>query len=181
MVITIISGTDRPKSSTLKIASIVKLLIEEQQVATNLIDLSALPESLFSGKHYGSAPESFLHYQKNILETDGIISVVPEYNGSFPGALKYFIDLLKFPESLYRKPSAFIGLAAGQFGGVRAVEHLEMVFNYREANLFGQRVFFPRVYEKISGDGKTINDPFIKDLMSKMIAGFIDFTKRLKK
>lgn len=180
-MITIISGTDRPKSSTLKIANIVKKIIEGEGQEARLIDLSELPENLFCGKNYGVNPASFQTYQKLILETDGIISIVPEYNGSFPGALKYFIDLLKFPESLYRKPSAFIGLAAGQFGGVRAVEHLEMVFNYREANIFGQRVFFPRVYDKISGDGQDINDPFIKDLMGKMISGFIDFTKRLKK
>ncbi|RLE20696.1 MAG: NADPH-dependent oxidoreductase, partial [Acidobacteria bacterium] len=30
--------------------------------------------------------------QEAILETDGILTIVPEYNGSYPGALKYFID-----------------------------------------------------------------------------------------
>ena len=88
--------------------------------------------------------------------------------------------MLKFPESLYRKPSAFIGLAAGQFGGLRAVEQLEMVFNYREANIFGQRVFFPKIKEKLSADGKTIVDPFISELFPKVLKNFLEYTKRLK-
>jgi len=72
---------------------------------------------------------------------DGIVTVVPEYNGSFPGVLKYFIDMLRFPESLYGIPAAFVGIAAGEWGALRAVEQMEMVFQYRHAHLFGRRVF----------------------------------------
>lgn len=180
-MITLISGTDRKNSNTLKVSLIVKRLIEEQNEKVQLIDLALLPEGLFSPKHYGAPPAWFADYQKMIIDTDGILTVVPEYNGSFPGALKYFIDLLKFPESLFRKPAAFIGLSAGQFAGVRAVEQLEMIFNYREANLFGQRVFMPKILDKLSKDEKEIVDPFIKDLLPKMISGFLSFSQKLSK
>ncbi len=181
-MITLISGTDRKNSNTLRISLITKRLIEEHGEKVQLIDLSTFPEGLFSHKHYGgSAPAYFLEYQRQILETKGILTVVPEYNGSFPGALKYFIDLLKFPESLFRKPSAFIGHSAGVFAGVRAVEQLEMVFNYREANLFGQRVFIPNITQKLTPDGTDFSDPFIKNLLPKMISGFIGFANTLSK
>lgn len=180
-MITLISGTDRKNSTTLKVSLIVKSLIEDLGEKIQFVDLAGLPEGIFSAKNYGSPPPAFAEYQKMILETDGILTVVPEYNGSFPGALKYFIDLLKFPESLYRKPSGFIGLADGRFGALRAVEQLEMIFNYREANLFGQRVFFQKVRDVISADGKEIKDPFIKDLLPKMLSGFISFSQKLSK
>ncbi|MDZ4663112.1 MAG: NAD(P)H-dependent oxidoreductase [Pseudomonadota bacterium] len=180
-MLTLISGTDRKNSNTLKVSLIVKRIIEEKGEKVQFVDLGQLPEGLFSSKNYGTAPSSFAEFQRMILETDGILTVVPEYNGSFPGALKYFIDLLKFPESLFRKPAGFIGLAAGQFGGLRAVEQLEMIFNYREANLFGQKVFMPKINDKLSSNGQEIVDPFIKDLLPKMISGFLSFSQKLSK
>lgn len=180
-MITIISGTDRNNSNTLKISHIVKVLIEQLGEKIQFIDLARLPEGTFSSKNYDAAPASFAEYQRMILETDGLLTIVPEYNGSFPGALKYFIDLLKFPESLYRKPAAFIGISSGQFAGVRAVEQLEMIFNYREANLFGQRVFMSKITEKLSADGLKITDPFIEKLLPQMISGFLTFSKKLSK
>ncbi len=178
-MITIISGTDRPNSNTIKVARIAQGILETAGATTELIDLAHLPPNLFRPENYGSKGPEFAPYQKMILETDGILNIVPEYNGSYPGALKYFIDLLKFPESLFRKPAAFIGLSAGIFAGVRSVEHLQMVYNYREANLFGQRVFIPKVRDKISADGKEITDKFTNDMMNSMLTNFITFAKNL--
>ena len=39
-----------------------------------------------------------------VLQAEGLIVVTPEYNGSLPGVLKYFIDMLKFPESFEQRP-----------------------------------------------------------------------------
>jgi len=57
-----------------------------------------------------------------VLMAAGLHVVLPEYNGSYPGVLKYFIDMLKFPESFENKPAAFVGVANGQWGALRAVE-----------------------------------------------------------
>lgn len=178
-MITIISGTDRANSNTIKVAKIAQNLLEKAGEKTQMIDLSQLPPNLFKPENYGSKAPEFAAYQKMILETDGILNVVPEYNGSYPGAVKYFIDLLKFPESLQRKPAGFIGLAAGIFAGVRAVEHLEMVYSYREANLFGQRVFIPKIREKISTDGKELTDKPLNEMMKSMLENFAQFVKSL--
>ncbi len=179
-MITVISGTDRHNSNTLKVAELCCRLLQANKEECELLDLTKLPANIFNAKNYGNKSPEMERYQTMILKTDGILVVTPEYNGSFPGALKYFIDLLKFPESLYRKPCAFVGVSSGSFGGLRPVEHLEMVFNYREANLFGQRVFIARVTEKLSPDGKDITDAFVKDLLVKMISGFSQFVNKLK-
>ena len=54
--------------------------------------------------------------------------VAPEYNGSIPGALKYFIDLLPFPEAFEDRPVAFVGIASGRVGRFAyGIEHLQHV------------------------------------------------------
>ena len=179
-MITIISGTNRKNSNTLKIARLATDFLEKNGTNTQLIDLEKMSGDIFSGDHYGNPPKDFKVYQDMILNSSGILNVVPEYNGSFPGVLKYFIDLLKFPESFRGIPSGFIGLAAGSFGAIRAVEHLEMVFQYREAHIFGLRSLFLHVHKKISEEGTEITDELTKELFENMLLGFKDFVYKIK-
>jgi NAD(P)H-dependent FMN reductase len=56
-------------------------------------------------------------------EADAALVVTPEYNGSIPGVLKNAIDWLSRPfgsGALNGKPTAVIGVAHGQYGGVWA-------------------------------------------------------------
>jgi NAD(P)H-dependent FMN reductase len=105
--------------------------------------------------------------------------VVPEYNGSFPGMLKYFIDMLKFPESFEKRPVAFVGLASGMWGALRAVEHLEAVFRYRNAFVFNERVFLPRVETQLNGEDEFVM-PLIGDLAQKQVTNFINFARAIR-
>lgn len=179
-MITVLSGTNRNNSRTRRIVGLVLEHYRERGVEVQLIDLAELPRDLFVPEHYGKTkPEAMRPFQEKILHCDGILTVTPEYNGSFPGVLKYFIDLLKFPESLYDKPSAFIGLATGRFGGLRAVEQLEMVFQYREAHIYGKRCLFPGV-ETILSDDNRITDEFIRGLFITLLDGFAEFAYRLR-
>lgn len=179
-MITIISGTNRKNSNTLKISEIIKSKYEEMKVPTQLCNLLELPENLFVPDHYWNTPDSFAPFQKMISETDGILVVVPEYNGSFPGALKYFIDLLKFPESLQNIPAGFIGVSAGVFGALRPIEQLEMVFQYRNAHIFGKRTFIPGVEKKLAEDGKSFTDDYINKKLDETLTGFHAFVEKLK-
>jgi len=102
--------------------------------------------------------------------------VVAEYNGSFPGVLKYFIDMLRFPESLVDVPAGFVGVAAGEWGGLRAVEQLEMVFQYRHAHLYGRRVFLKGIDRLLDEDGR-ITDPALAERLETMVRGFAAFCR----
>ncbi len=178
-MMTIISGTDRKNSVTRKIASIVAEKMNQHNISNQIVDLEKLPEGIFSPQHYGKPPEAFDPFQEKILNCSGILTLVPEYNGSFPGALKYFLDLCKFPESLNQIPSAFIGVSAGLFGSIRAIEQLEMVFQYRGAHIFGKRVLFPLVKSKLNDDMTEISDDFINSLLEEQIQEFSVFCHKL--
>jgi NAD(P)H-dependent FMN reductase len=178
-MITVISGTNRPESNTRKVAGLVLNALAKHGKPSQLVDLAELPAELFASSSYASKPDSFAPHQEAILSTDGILTVVPEYNGSFPGVLKYFIDMLRFPESLYEKPAAFIGISAGPWGAVRAVEHLEMVFQYRHAHLFGRRCFIPGINQAL-GEAGRFTDPKIEERLVTMATGFADFCRILR-
>ena len=108
----------------------------------------------------------------------GLWVVIPEYNGSYPGALKMFIDLLEHPNSLKNIPSAFVGLASGRWGALRAVEQMEMVFQYRYAHLFNERLFVPAVHNMLDKNGD-LSDPELQGFLAQMASNFVDYTARL--
>ncbi len=177
-MITVISGTNRPASNTRKVAALLSEMLDEAGESTTLLDLAELPLEVFENTSYASVPRSFAPFQSKMLETDGLLTVVPEYNGSFPGVVKYFIDMLSFPDSLRDKPAAFIGISAGRWGGMRAVEQLELVFQYRQAHLFGKRCFIPSIGRILDNSGK-ITDPEITDRLRQTVLGFAEFCKQL--
>ena len=178
-MITVISGTNRPKSNTAKVANLAVEGLRQAGEEVELIDLTKLPVELFDGASYGEKPAAFAPFQEAILATDGILSVIPEYNGACPGVMKYFIDMLRFPDSLHEKPVGFIGLSAGPWGAVRAVEQIEMVFQYRHAHLFGRRVFIPHVSKAIDDEGR-FADEALEKRFGETLNKFADFCKRLK-
>ena len=129
---------------------------------------------MFSPDAYRVKPPELAPFQEAVLAARGILTVVPEYNGSFPGVLKLFVDMLKFPESLVDKPAAFIGIAAGRWGGLRAVEQLEMIFQYRSAHLYGRRVFIPAIGDELDEEGR-LRDPELVARLEAMAARFVRF------
>jgi NAD(P)H-dependent FMN reductase len=177
-MITVISGTNRPGSNTRKVAVLIQKMLERNGEEVALLDLADLPPEIFDDSSYASKPGSFAVFQEQMLQTDGVLSVVPEYNGSFPGVLKYFFDMLSFPESLYEKPAAFVGISSGRWGGVRAVEHLEMVFQYRHAHLFGRRCFIPNIGRVLDENGR-LEDPAIEERLKKSALDFARFCRNL--
>ena len=182
MHLTIIAGTNRSNSKTLQLSKflqkeLVAMLAKEDQV--QLLDLQNLQTEIFHPGVYEKKPLSFEDFQNCISKTDGIISVLPEYNGSAPGVFKYFIDMLSFPESLLGKPAAFVGLSAGKFGGVRSVEQMQQVFLYRKAYLFSESLFIRDAESHIHSDGSLI-DGFLQKLCDQMLRGFVDFARRLQ-
>lgn len=183
MILTVLSGTNRPGSYTRKVAGYVESQLKEILATSDqikMLDLQNLPSEIFSNTSYREKPASFEPFKEMMLKTDGIITVLPEYNGSFPGVLKYFIDMLPFPESLQRKPAAFVGVADGRFGALRAVEQMQQIWAYRNAYLFQERVFITHASENVLENGCP-KDPHVMKLLNSEITGFVEFTKKFLK
>ncbi|HTH48472.1 MAG TPA: NAD(P)H-dependent oxidoreductase [Candidatus Limnocylindria bacterium] len=163
-MITIISGTNRPGSNTRKTAALIESLYRDLGVPTRLLDLQALPPELFAPEAYAVKPDAFAPFAEAVLKATGLVIVTPEYNGSFPGVLKLFIDHLKFPESFEGRPVCFVGVAAGIWGALRSVEQLQAIFGYRNAHVFPKRVFMPGVGSHFDEQGRCTKAEIVKRL-----------------
>lgn len=179
-MMTLIVGTNRPGSNSRKVAKQIEALYAELKTPLHVIDLAHLPPSIFDPGSYGEKPTAFKPFSDAVVNASGLIIVTPEYNGGVPGILKYFIDMLKFPESFERKPVCFVGIAAGMWGALRPVEQLQAIFGYRNAYLYPERVFISGVGQQLDADGK-LKDPELVQRLRQQAQGFVHFVSALKK
>jgi NAD(P)H-dependent FMN reductase len=178
-MITLIVGTNRPGSNTRKVARHVEEIYAQLKVPLKVLDLAQLPPEIFSPASYATKPPGFQTFSEAILAAEGLVVVSPEYNGSVPGILKYFIDMLKFPESFEKRPVCFVGLAAGMWGALRPVEQLQMIFGYRNAYLYPERIFLPGINDLLDDQGK-LKDADLVSRLRTQAEGFVQFVERVK-
>lgn len=173
----IISATDRPNSTSMDVSEYVKTIFEREGIYPNIISLVDFPLGDVQGGKYGKDIPSVERFRKPILNADAILWVIPEYNGSFPGILKLFVDYLPFPEAFLNTKMSFVGVAAGAFGGLRAVEQFQMILNYRNAPQFPDRVFIQRSSKTF--DPETgINIPLQQELLENQVKRFIQYVSK---
>lgn len=92
-------------------------LVDLAEVALPLLD-EPVPAAFATYAH-----DHTRRWAATVASLDALVFVTPEYNHSFPAALKNAIDYL-FAE-WHHKPAGFVSY--GLAGGVRAVEHLRLV------------------------------------------------------
>lgn len=88
-----------------------------------LADIPAFNEDL-------TIPPGVSALQREMAHADAVLFATPEYNGSFPGALKNALDWVSRPFTtnvLRHKPVAVIGASQGMFGAVWAQADLRRV------------------------------------------------------
>jgi chromate reductase, NAD(P)H dehydrogenase (quinone) len=178
MKIVIIAGTNRAGSMSLKVASKTKERYDSLGADTHIIDLQDLPSSIYTPAAYKVKPPEFAPFQDAILQADGLVMIVPEYNGSYPGVLKYFIDMWKYPESFENRCVSYIGISAGAWGALRSVEHLQGVMGYRNSFQFNERVFINKIYSRwADGKVKKLDEKEfdVDELLDQQAANFIQF------
>lgn len=90
-----------------------------------------------------------------LAAADAFVVVTPEYNHSYPGALKNLIDL--HSAEWQAKPVAFVSYG-GVSGGLRAVEHLRGVFAELHAVTVRDTVSFRNPWSRADG-GSLRADP----------------------
>jgi chromate reductase len=174
----IIAGTNRPGSNTLKVSKICEGLLKNLNEEVEIIDLRLFPSPMLDGSQYHqNQPDKLIECIDKITAADGLVMVTPEYNGSFPGVLKYFIDHWRFPDSFEYRPVCFIGLG-GRFGGLQAVQHIQQIFLYRNAFIYPERVLLSNVQNIVTD--QSITDPVAAGLVEKQMKGFSQFVRVLQ-
>lgn len=130
--VTIVSGTNRQHSLTAQVADFYASLLEKRSCATQTLKLTNLPADFMATELYGNHSKHPECKELRAIMTTAqkYVFIIPEYNGSFPGAFKVFIDGLKYPETFTGKKCALVGLSKGPQGGAFAMSHLTDIFHH---------------------------------------------------
>lgn len=173
-MITIISGTNREGSYTLKLAEYYQRQLSAKGYDTSLLPLTMLPDHLIRTDLYGNRSEAFQPIQDIITLTTKFLFIFPEYNGSFPGILKTFVDACKFPESFYGKKAALVGLSSGKYGNVRGVEHFTGICHYINMHVLPLRIHIPGIHLEFDETGNLFREDTLR-FTDQQIDQFISF------
>ena len=158
-MITLIAGTNRPRSRARRIATLYASLLAELGAESQLLDLAELPADFITSALYDNAGR---HPEYNRLASlldagNKLVIIIPEYNGSFPGVLKAFIDGLPYPGGIRGKKAALVGLSAGGQGGLLAMTHFTDILMYLGTAVLPQRVRLPFVDKDLTAEGELNN------------------------
>ncbi|MCA9151158.1 MAG: NAD(P)H-dependent oxidoreductase [Planctomycetales bacterium] len=175
MHIVVVCGTNREGALSRLLAAEVAESYRELQQSVDLLDMAELPAEILAPSAYKEQAANVRALVERFLNADGVVFIVPEYNGSYPGILKLFVDMLPYPQGFDSRPCAFIGLAAGQFMSLRAVEHFQQVAGYRNAHLYPRRLFIGDSFRQFV-NGKLANDD-LSQRLREQAGGFVKYVQ----
>jgi len=173
-MITIIASTNRPGSSTLKLAKYYQKLMLNKGTEANLLSMDQLPPNFIQTDMFGSRSAAFEPIQQLVTDTKRFLFVIPEYNGSFPGILKTFIDACTFPDSFYEKKAALAGLSSGTYGNVRGVDHFAGICSYLHLHVLPLRIHIPGIRKEMNADGDLFVEKTVK-FVDEQVEKFLKF------
>ena len=174
----IISATNRPESNSRIVAGILQKIYKSFNCSTEIISLRDISfQKLIDNPYPQALPENVKQVILKLNTSSAFTIVCPEYNGSFPGIFKFFIDHWSYPETFEYRPIAFVGLG-GRFGALRPIEQLQQIMGYRNAFIYPERVFLQNINDLLS-DGEII-DQEIMSLLNQQAEGFLKFIEALE-
>ncbi len=136
-MITVISGSNRRNSACRYVAQAyadaLRTLTSEE---VKILLLEDIPHDWFHPLMYTEDYQtaSLAQIQSEyMIPAEKVVYVSSEYNGSFPGVLKLFIDgcsVRQYKATFKGKKAALVGVATGRAGNLRGMDHLTGVLNH---------------------------------------------------
>lgn len=160
-MITIVSGTNRHGSNTLKVAKEYQRILNEKGVQTGLFSLE--------GVNVAEHNAAFDAIEKEIIiPTRQFIFIVPEYNGSFPGVLKMLFDTGSSHNIWFNKQALITGNSTGRAGNLRGMDHLADILNYVKITVHPNKLPISQVNRLMDAEGKFTDEGTIKAINNQL-------------
>ncbi|WP_035567585.1 NADPH-dependent FMN reductase [Hymenobacter sp. IS2118] len=175
-MITLLVGTNRPSSRARRIANYYQNLLTELNAESQILDLAELPDNFTTSALYANAGTNpaFNRLADLLNAGNKLVIITPEYNGSFPGVLKAFIDGLPYPGGLREKKTALIGLSNGGQGGMLAMTHLTDILMYLGSIVLPQRVRLPFIGQDLNQED-SLNHDLSRQLLREQAEALLAF------
>ncbi len=168
--IVLILGSIRPNSYTGKVLEIV---LDEIRKTTN-VSMEVIDPQFLSLPFPGqNVPPEIEGMQKAVAAATGVILATPEYHGSYSSVMKLIIENLGYPSVLAGKPVALMGIASGEIGAIKALEHLSSVCAHIGAFVLPGPVSVAGVHKLFDKEGRCRDkdvEQRIRDLANTLIS-----------
>jgi chromate reductase len=172
-MITLINATNRPDNRTSVISQTYQQFLITAEVPFQYLNLEDVNGEMLIQQSLGNKQEKFEELiKKYINSADKLIIVAPEYNGSFPGILKLFIDAMPH-KALDGKKIALAGVATGRGGNLRGLDHLTGIFHYLNVHVMPFKLPISGVAVLIK-DGKVTSEFLLNDIQ-KQVSLFVNY------
>lgn len=166
-MITIISGTNRKDSMTLKVATLYLNLMSARSEGIHLLSLEDL--------NPWERKQPFLDAEKQLLiPSEKFVFVMPEYNGSFPGILKLMIDNSDIRRCWWHKKAMMVGVADGRGGNLRGIEHMTNILHYMKMNVLYNKLPLSRINEELDDEGNLLKQD-TRSVIEQQIDEFLKY------
>jgi len=174
-MIGVIIGTNRNNSLSRKVGLYYQKLLQSLGAESQIIDLAELPEDFaFSALYHNSGKnEAFNKFQTIVDSTQKFVFIVPEYNGSFPGVLKTFLDGLRYPDSFNYKKAALVGISSGMQGNAVGLGHLNDILSYMGTDVLGLRMKLGSIRSHFDGEEFTFE--VYRNFLTRQAKQLIEF------
>jgi NAD(P)H-dependent FMN reductase len=106
---------------------------------------------------------------EDLKGADGIVMIVPEWNGSFPFSFKELVDSSGYPSRFENKPILLIGTSESPFGNVMGITHLQHILEWIGAEVWSKRICVPNLSKKF-GD----NNIEVDERMNRAVNNFVN-------
>jgi NAD(P)H-dependent FMN reductase len=166
-MITIISGTNRKGSNTIKVAFQYKELLEQKSVLVHFVSLEDIAVNIRN-------PEIEVLEKNVLIPTSKFIFIAPEYNGSIPGVLKSFIDVTDIKKVWWGKKALLTGVSTGRAGNLRGMEHFAGILNHVKINVHHNKLPISVVDKLLNGAG-VITDAATLAVIDNQLEEFLKF------
>lgn len=180
-MLTLISGTNRPNSATLILTKfLAKRIQNNTDLEVKVLDLSSISTDWIHVNMYQKDqvhPDLEVLIESILRPADKWIFITPEYNGSYPGIVKTFLDAVSvtpFKKEIYGKKAALLGVASGRAGNLRGMEHLTGVLNYLGFTVYPDKIPFSSIKNILKEDGNITHEETLA-VIDKMIERFSTF------
>ncbi len=170
--IAMIQGSVREGNYTSKaVAVVADELTKQSGIAVDVIDPSGMQLPL-PGTGIDSPEAEGI--QKTVSEAVGVVLATPEYHGSYSSVMKLVIENMGFPSALSGKPVALLGVAAGQIGAVKALEHLRSVCSHVGGIVLPGPVSVANVQDVFDEDGNCL-DSSVEEVIRGLATHLTDY------
>lgn len=173
-MITVINATNRPDNKTRVVVDAYVKLLDESGLETRVFDMAELPPDFIFSSSYGKrTPHMDRIIKERIDEADRFVIIAPEYNGSFPGVFKAFIDSVH-PKHFHGKKAALVGVSTGRAGNLRGMDHLTDVMHHLGVEVLSNKVPLSRLDDLITQPGTFDHEDSLQTLR-RQIRRFLKF------